>query len=147
MSGYGLHIVQVSQNGESHLMIFEDTTMCNFNGSFEWLAFLSFEEFTMNGTALILDILIAIEWVGDHVTDNLNGFGNVAVERGHHVAGVLAGGVGVEVAAHVLDFKLELVAGSVFGALEMQVLQKVSRAARCLALVPASALYEHRNTI
>lgn len=61
MSGYGLHIVQVSQNGQSHLMIFEDTTMCYFNGSFEWLAFLSFKEFTMNGTALILDILIAIE--------------------------------------------------------------------------------------
>ena len=61
LPGNGLHIVQVSQNGESHLMIFEDTTMCNLNGSFEWLAFLSFKEFTMNGTALIFDILIAIK--------------------------------------------------------------------------------------
>jgi hypothetical protein len=111
------------------------------------LAFLSFKEFTMNGTALIVDILIAIKWVGDHVTDNFYRFGNVAVERGHHVTGVLAGGVSVEVSAHVLDLEFELVAGSVFGALEMQVLQKVSRAARCLALVPASTLYEHRNTM
>ncbi len=118
--GNGLHIVQVPQNGESHLMVFKNASMGNLDRSLKWLGFLSFEELTVNGTALIFDIFIAIERVGDHVADYLERFGNVAVERGHHVAGVLAGGVSVEVAAHVLDFELELVAGSVLSALEMQ---------------------------
>ena len=101
-------------------MVFKNSSMGNLDGSLEGLAFLSFEELTVNGTALIFDIFFAIERVGDHVPDYLDRFGNVAVERRHHVAGVLAGGVSVEVPAHVLDLELELVAGSVLSALEMQ---------------------------
>ncbi len=43
LSRNGLHVMNVAENGESHLMIFVNTTMCNFQSGLKRLTFLSLQ--------------------------------------------------------------------------------------------------------
>lgn len=43
LSGNGLHVVNITENGESHLMVFINTTMGDFQIGFERLTFLSLQ--------------------------------------------------------------------------------------------------------
>lgn len=43
----------------------------------------------MDCASLVLDVLLAIQGIGDHVADYLYCFWQVSVEGSHHVAGVL----------------------------------------------------------
>lgn len=63
-------------------------------------------------------------------------------EGSHHVRGILPRSVGIQVGSHVLDLQLQILPCSVLGALEVEVLQKVSHAAGLLGLVATAALDE-----
>ena len=73
----------------------------------------------MDCTSLIFDIFLAIEWVSDHVTDYLYGFGQILFEKCHHVAGILSGRVGIQISSYVLDLKFKLISGSICCAFEV----------------------------
>lgn len=64
----------------------------------------------------------------------------------HHIRGVFARSIGVEVRPHVLYLQLELFTRSVLGSLEMQMLKEMCYSTRGLSLVPTSAFDEHRQT-
>jgi hypothetical protein len=53
-------------------MVLEDAAVGNLNCSFKGLGLLGFEQFAMDGAALIFDIFLTIQRVGYHVADNLN---------------------------------------------------------------------------
>ena len=68
----GLHVVQVPQYWQAHLMVLEDAAVSNLDRSFKGLGLLGFKQFAVDGAALIFDVLLTIQRVGDHVADNLN---------------------------------------------------------------------------
>lgn len=75
-----------------------------------------------NDIALPLDRRLFKLGVLENVGEDVDGLGDVLVERLGVVDGLLAGGVGVEVGAEVFDFQLELGLRPGLGALEGEVL-------------------------
>lgn len=75
------------------------------------------------------------------VGEDVDGGGNVGVERLGVIDGVLTGGVGVEVTAHVLDLELELVLGTLLSTLEGQVLEEVGGAIGAVSLGARAGIY------
>lgn len=94
-----------------------------------------------NDVSLTLDSGWLELGVLEDVGEDVDSGGNVGVERLGVVDGVLAGCVGVEVTAHVLDFQLELVLGTLLSTLEGQVLEEVGGAIGAVSLGARAGIY------
>ena len=53
-------------------MVLENTAMGDFYGCLEGLGLLGFEQFAVDGTALVLDVFLTIQRVGNHVSYDFN---------------------------------------------------------------------------
>ena len=101
--GDGLHVADVSQNGEADLLSLEDPSVCDLDGGLKRHGFPGFPEFAFDGASFVFDISFAIEGVGEHVADDADCSGDVSAEGRDHVGGVFSGGVSVEIGAHVFN--------------------------------------------
>lgn len=101
--GDGLHVADVSQNGEADLLSLEDPSVCDLDGGLKRHGFPGFPEFALDGASFIFDVSFTVEGVGEHVADDADCSGDVSAEGGDHVGGVFSGGVSVEIGAHVLN--------------------------------------------
>lgn len=123
--GDGLDVLSGTQNGSAQGLVHEgggvQVVKDNLLVLLVDLLELSGDDlsFSVNGRLGQLGVL-------QNVGQNLHRLGHVVLERLGVVDGGLSRGVGVEVAAHVLNVELELVLGSLVGALEGQMLEKVS---------------------
>jgi hypothetical protein len=100
--GDGLHVGDVSEDGQADLLVLEYAPVRDFDGGFEGLALASFDELAVDGAPLVLDVLPAVERVGEHIAHDLNRLGDILAEDSHHVGSVLARSVRVETAADAL---------------------------------------------
>lgn len=80
-----------------------------------------------------------------NVGEDLHRLGHVVLERLGVVDGGLSRGVGVEVAAHVLNVELELVLGSLVGALEGQMLEEMGGSVVVGVLVSRAGVDPHAH--
>lgn len=94
---------------------------------------------TLNGRLLELGVL-------ENVGENVDALGDIGVEGLGEVDGVLARGVGVQVATHVLNLELELLLRPVGGALEGKVLEEVSSAVVLVRLGPGTGVDPHADS-
>lgn len=145
VSADGLHVPNVSQNGQSNLLLGEYSSVRYFNGGLQRHRLPGLNKLPVNGAPFVFDVLRPVEGVGEHISEDAEGLGQVFFECGHHVGGVLSGGVGVELGSDVLNLQFQTFPGTLLGALEVQMLQEVGNTAGLLGLVPASALYEYRH--
>lgn len=87
-------------------------------------------------------MVLIIAAVAHHVTENLNRFRNAIREALHVVDCEFAARVRIQMRAHVFNFDLQLVTGTLRRALEVQMLQEVSRTRRVLGLITTASLNE-----
>ena len=94
--------------------------------------------FPLNSPVLELGVLADIR-------DDVDGLGHVLAEGLCVVHGLLAGGVGVEVGAEVLDFELKCVLGAAASALEGHVLEEVSSTGGLVGLCARASIDPHAD--
>lgn len=138
-----LHVVDVPEDGKSHLMVLVYSPVCDFDRGFQRLTFLGLQQFSMNCGSFVLHVLLSVQRISDHVPYNLHCFRQISVKNRHHVTCVLSRCVCVKVTSHVLHLQLQLVPWSIFGALEVQMLQEMCCTAWGLSLVTTAAFYEY----
>lgn len=136
------NVLSDTENGLSHHVVSETIEVDVLDESLH-LVLGGLDALSVDGLSLGLDLVGVVEGVAEHVSEDLDGLGNVVLEDGHGVRGVFSGGVGVELASHVLDVELELSSGSVRGSLEVEMLKEVSSSTGLDGLVSASALNEN----
>jgi hypothetical protein len=94
--------------------------------------------FPLNSPLLELRVL-------EDIRDDVDGLGHVLAEGLGVVDGLLAGGVGVEVGAEVLDLELKCVLGAAASALEGHVLEEVSSARGLVGLCARASIDPHAD--
>lgn len=80
-----LHIADISQDGQADLLLAEDTPMRDFDCGLERLRLPGLQQLSVDGAAFIVHILLAVEGVGEHIADNLDGPFDVLPEDSHHI--------------------------------------------------------------
>jgi hypothetical protein len=118
----GLHVGYVAEDGETDLLLAKDAAMCDLDGGLKGLRLPGFQELPVDGASFVLDVLPPVEGVGEHVAYYLNGSLDVLTEDCHHIRRVLPRGVGIQIAADILDFQLQIMSSSNLSPLEMEVL-------------------------
>lgn len=80
------------------------------------------------------------------ISQDLDGLGDVVLEHTSEVDSLLARGVSVQVATHVLNLHFQLLLGTALGSLEGHVLQEVSGTVVLVGLVSASSVDPNTNS-
>jgi hypothetical protein len=80
-----------------------------------------------------------------NVRQDLDSLGHIVLEDAGVIHGLFSGGIGIEVAADILDLNLQLLLRSVLGSLEGHVLQEVGGAVVLLSFISAASINPHTN--
>lgn len=89
-----------------------------------------------DGVFLKLEVIVVINTVTEHISENLNGLGDLLREAESVIKGVFARSVSVQLRASVLDFDLQLAPRTVSRTFKVQVLEEMSSAGAFQRLMP-----------
>lgn len=119
------NVVNVTEDWLAHHVVPEYIEVDIFHESFLWVL-ISRLKLLPDGVFLHLQVEVIVYAVAKHVAEDLDGLVQTIRETQCMIKCMFAARVCIQLCASILDFNLELTAGSVSRSLEVQMLQKVS---------------------
>ena len=116
-----VNVVNVTKDRLAHHVLTIDVIVDVLHEGFHLIIIGCFQ-FLPYGILFHLQVIGVIVGVAEHISQDLDRFGNVVLEGKDVIESVLSGGIGIELSAHIFDLFLKLSAGSALGALKMQML-------------------------
>ena len=146
ISTNSLHILDISQNRQTYLLLLKDSPVRYFNSSFQRHRLPSFNELSVNSTPLVFNILRSVQRICQHITQNSYCLRKILLKGSHHIRCILTTCIGIQISPHIFDLELQTFSCSVFCALKVQMFEEMSNTTGLFSLVSTSTFDEDRNT-
>lgn len=134
-----------TENRLTHHVVSVTGVVNRFNSSFH-LILLGFKALSVDSFSFGFNLVLIIEGVAEHVSENFDGLRNVVLKDSHSVGGVFAGSVGIKLTTHVFNIEFKLVLASGFSSLEVEMFKEMSNTTSFNAFLSTTTLNEDRNS-